>query len=299
MTKKRKRSAKLPAWAAEQSPDAVLITSANGRIQYVNSAFEALTGFSRAEVLGRTPAVLKSGQHDARFYRRLWRAIRAGRQFRGVFLNRRKSGELFYEEEIIRPVRGPGGRIAYIVSSGRDVSMRERELEKLQHQATHDGLTALPNRGLFIDRLGQAVRHAARRGEKLAVAIFDLDEFRRANSSFGHLGGDAVLRAVARRTRRAVRKADTVARIGGDEFGLVLAGIESRAAAAAVLEKVRAANAAPVRYGRARIPVSISIGACLYPRDGRSEKTLRQRADATMYEAKRGGGNRWRFSRFR
>ena len=299
MTKKRKRSAKLPAWAAEQSPDAVLITSANGRIQYVNAAFEALTGFSRAEVLGRTPAVLKSGQHDARFYRRLWRAIRAGRPFRGVFLNRRKSGELFYEEEIIRPVRGPGGRIAYFVSSGRDVSVRERELEKAQHDASHDSLTALPNRGLFVDRLGQALRHAARHKEKLAVAIVDLDEFRRANDTFGHLGGDEVLRTVARRTRRAVRKADTVARIGGDEFALVLAGIESRAAAAAVLEKVRAVNAAPVRYGRARIPLSVSTGACLYPRDGRGEKTLRRCADAAMYEAKRAGGNRWRFARSR
>jgi len=209
-----------------------------------------------------------------------------------VFVNRRKSGALFHEEEIIRPVRTPGGRIAYVVSAGRDVSARVRELEKAHHEATHDSLTGLPNRALFLDRLGQAVREAARRKEGFALATFDLDGFRRANSRFGHLGGDAVLRAVARRTRSALRRADTLARIGGDEFGLILAGAASRAAAAAVLEKVRAANHRPVRFESRAIPVSISIGACMYPRDGRSERTLRKRADAAMYAAKRAGGNR-------
>ena len=222
--------------------------------------------------------------------------MRAGRAFRGVFVNRRKSGALFHEEEIIRPVRGPGGRVAYFVSAGRDVTARVRALEKLQHDATHDGLTGLPNRGLFLDRLGQAVRQAARRGEGFAVAILDLDGFRDANNRYGHLAGDAVLRAVARRTQRRLRAADTVARIGGDEFAVILAAPATRSAAASVLEKVRSANARAVRYEGRSVPVSLSIGACLYPQDARGETGLHKRADAAMYDAKRTGGNRCRFA---
>jgi diguanylate cyclase (GGDEF)-like protein/PAS domain S-box-containing protein len=297
--KPRARPPTIASRVVEQWPDAVMIANRAGIIEYVNPAFEALTGFSRAEVLGRTPAILKSGAQDGAFYRRLWREIRAGRPFRGVFVNRRKSGELFHEEEVIRPVRGPHGQIACFVSAGRDVSARVRELERLQHDASHDPLTGLPNRNLFADRLAQALRLAARRKEGLAVAILDLDGFRRANNRFGHLAGDAVLRSVARRTRRCVREADTVARIGGDEFALILTGAAKRAAVAQVLEKVRAANARPVRYAGRPIPVSLSIGAALYPRDARSEKTLHKRADEAMYAAKRAGGNRCRFARER
>ena len=288
------RAAALKA-LVEHWPDAVVVTGADGVIQYVNRAFEALTGYRRAEVIGRTPAVLKSGAHDARLYGRLWRSLRAGKAFRGVFVNRRKGGTLFHEEEIIQPVRLRGGRVAF-VSAGRDVSARVREIEKLQHAATHDPLTGLPNRALFADRLAQAVRHAARQRERLAVVIFDLDGFKRANTRFGHAGGDAVLRAVARRTRRLVREADTVARIGGDEFALVLTGTAGRGDAGAVLEKLRTANARPVRHEGKRIPISISIGACLYPAAGRSAGALRRRSDAAMYRAKRAGGNRWRLA---
>ncbi len=292
---RRPRRTSPPVWVIEQWPDAVMITDAAGVIEYVNAAFEKLTGYARAEVVGRTPAVLKSGKQDPKFYRRLWRELRAGRPFRAVFTNRRKSGELFHEEEVIHPVRGPGGSIAHFISSGRDVTVTMRQLRRLAHEATHDALTGLPNRTLFADRLAQAVRLASRRKESVTVAIFDLDGFRRANNRFGHEAGDAVLRAVARRTQRCIRAADTVARLGGDEFGIILTGTASRAAVGAVLEKVRAANSAPVRHRNRNIPISISIGACLYPRDGRSERTLSRRADAAMYAAKRAGGSRWRF----
>jgi len=272
-----------------------MIADAAGVIEYVNPAFEALTGYSAAEVVGKTPALLKSGKHDARFYRRMWRTLRAGKAFRGIFLNRRKSGELFHEEEIIRPVRGPGARIAYFVSSGRDVTQQVRRVAKLERDATHDALTRLPNRVLFADRLAHALRQAARRKEGFVLAMFDLDGFREANNRFGHLAGDAVLRAVAKRTARCIRKADTVARVGGDEFALILAGAAQRGAEV-VLEKLRAANARPVRFEGHSIPLSVSIGACFYPGDGRSEKALRKGADAAMYAAKRAGGNRLRFS---
>ena len=286
-----------PAWLVAEWPDAVMLTSRRGVIEYVNPAFERLTGYRSDEVLGRTPAVLKSGRHDGRFYRRLWARLREGKPFRGVFLNRRKNGALFHEEEMIRPLRGPDGEIAHFLSAGRDVSGRMRELQKLQRLATHDALTGLPNRTLFADRLGQALRQAQRRGEGVVVALLDLDAFKRINTRYGHLAGDAVLKAVSERTLRCVRAIDTVARVGGDEFALLLPAMRSSEHAAKVLEKIRAANAVVVRYGRARIPVSVSIGASLYSSDGRSETVLRKRADAAMFAAKGAGGNGWRFAR--
>ena len=281
----------------EHWPDAVLLTDANGVIEYVNPSFERLTGYRAREVIGLTPAVLKSGRQDERFYRRLWSRLRSGRPFRGVFVNRRKNGELFYEEELIRPLRGARGRITHYLCAGRDVSALMRKLDRFKRLATHDPLTGLTNRTLYADRLAQALRLAVRRREVMAIALLDLDDFKRINTRHGHLAGDAVLQAVARRTRRSLRAMDTVARIGGDEFALVLPAVQSRAAAAKVLEKVRRANARPVRYAKARIPVSVSIGASSYPQDGRTEIKLRRRADAALYRAKRAGGNRWYFAK--
>jgi diguanylate cyclase (GGDEF)-like protein/PAS domain S-box-containing protein len=268
------------------------VTDRKGHIVHVNPACERLTGYSRAELVGRTPAVLKSGTHEADFYRQLWKTLLAGGEFRAVFCNRRKNGERFYEEKIIRPLHAASGAVTGYVAFGRDVTERARELEKLAYAATHDSLTDLPNRRLFLDRLGQALRHAVRRNEEFTVVMLDLDDFRETNSAFGHLGGDAVLQAVAARTSACVREADTVARIGGDEFGLILSGT-GRAAAAAVLEKIVIANAVPVQFEGAAIPVTVSAGACSYPDCASSEHDLQKLADLRMYEAKRAGGKRY------
>jgi PAS domain S-box-containing protein len=151
-------SAEMPVPAAlaasgELSPDAVMIVDRRGMIQHVNAAFEAMTGFSSIELAGRTPAVLKSGVQDAGFYRDLWNIILGGGVYRGVLVNRRKSGELYHEEKIICPVADAGGRATYFVSSGHDVTEHVRELQGLRHAATRDGLTGLANQGLFLDQL--------------------------------------------------------------------------------------------------------------------------------------------------
>jgi diguanylate cyclase (GGDEF)-like protein/PAS domain S-box-containing protein len=279
---------------ADGCPDAVVLTDPQARILHVNPVFEKLTGYALAEVLGRTPALLKSGLHEADFYRGLWAAIGSGRDFQAIFVNRKKSGETYFEEKIIRPLFGAGGRITHYASFGRDATARSRELEKLRHAATHDSLTDLPNRSLFLDRLAQAMRHAARRDEAFTVAIVDLDLFRDTNNRFGHLAGDAVLQAVAGRTRACLREADTVARIGGDEFALILMGAEG-AQAAKVLEKVVKANAASVPFEGQGIPSAVSIGACSWRGHGDTERDLLHNADIAMYGAKHSGGNRYVF----
>jgi diguanylate cyclase (GGDEF)-like protein/PAS domain S-box-containing protein len=285
------------AWAAEQAADAVAITDANGVIEFVNAAFEEMTGYPRSELVGRTHAVVKSGEHGAAFYRELWATISRGEVYRAVLINRRRGGSLFHEEETIRAIKDETGRIVHFVATGRDVSDRVRTIDRLRHAATHDPLTDLPNRSLFMDRLGQVLKRAARRNETFALAIADIDRFKAINDRLGHAVGDAVLRTVASRLGQCVRETDTVARIGGDEFALILVDAGEAGGVIRVLEKVVAALAAPVHAEGQPVQVAVSVGACLCHDLETDEHRLTSGADAAMYAAKRAGGNRFRLVR--
>ncbi len=278
----------------EQSPDALLITDTAGTIEYVNPAFESLSGYAQGEVRGQSPSILKSAAHDAAFYRTMWLTISSGGAFRGMLVIRRKNGALIHVENTSWPITDSEGRIVHYACQIRDATERLQEIDKLTHAATHDPLTHLPNRTLFHDRLRQALRQAARREEELAVAILDFDRFRDINTRHGHPAGDAVLRRVARRIAGCVREADTVARIGGDEFALILPSAGEHASTH-VLEKVRDSNDGTMQHNAYLIGVSLSIGAAIYPRDGTDAQALCKKADRAMYAAKQAGGNCVRF----
>jgi len=277
-------------WLLERSGDAALVTDATGHIEYVNPAFEAMTGYGRDEAIGRTPAIVKSGHQSPEFYQRLWSLLREGREFHGVLVNRRRDGALFHEEKSIRPLFDEHGAISHFLSSGRDVSERIAALDRLHHEATHDALTGLPNRALFLDRLRQALAQARRSAEAIAVLVIDLDGFKAINDRHGHAAGDTVLREAARRLSACIREADTAARFGGDEFVLMLrdAGDAGRVGSAVIrscAEPVTLDDGATLSY-------SVSVGLCISSPLVHDAQALIDQADRAMYRAKREGGGR-------
>ncbi len=275
----------------DRSSDAAMLTGLDGRILYVNRAFEKMTGYAREEAVGRTPALLKSGQQSRESYDSLWKTLRAGRQFTGILVNRRKTGELFHEEKSIWPLVNEQGNITHYVSIGRDISRRVASMEHLAHAATHDSLTDLPNRSLFMDRLEQALRHSRRSGETLLVALLDVDRFKTVNDSFGHQAGDVLLREIAARLRRSVREDDTVARLGGDEFAMVLPGVINAEGAEGVLAKITQSFSAPIVIDHLTLRSSVSLGGCFWTGPPWNQGVLLAVADQALYRVKRGGGN--------
>ena len=284
------------ARAVEQTDDAVMITRADGIIEYVNPGFERITGYRAGDIVGRRPSVLASGMHPPAFYTHLWQTIGRGESFRSVFTNRRSSGELYYEEKTISPIRAVDETISHFVATGKDVTERIAAERRLEYLANYDALTGLPNRSLLHDRLTQAIQRAHRQGKAVAVQFVDLDRFKIINDTLGHNTGDRVLIEAASRLRQCLRATDTVARLGGDEFILIQEDVDSPDVVEQVAHKVLEAFAPrfPVAPPQGLF-VSVSIGLALYPVDGLTPDELLMRADLAMYRAKEGGRNSFRF----
>jgi diguanylate cyclase (GGDEF)-like protein/PAS domain S-box-containing protein len=281
--------------AIQQTADCVMITDRDGVIEYVNAAFEQTTGFASDEVLRRKPNLVKSGMHDAGFYEELWRTVLAGDTFSGVFINRKKSGELYSEEKTISPLRDEHGRITHFISTGKDITERMQAQERLQHIAHHDALTGLPNRVLLLDRLDQALARAHWQQRVVGVLFLDLDRFKNVNDTLGHDVGDALLKAMAARLQSCVRERDSVARLGGDEFAVLLEDVAHAEDISGIAGKILGAFALPFTIHSNELFITASIGISMYPADGTSSATLLKNADAAMYRAKDLGKNNYQF----
>jgi len=281
--------------AVEQAADAIMITDRAGTIEYVNPAFERTTGYSRAEAIGRTPRLVKSGRQGAGFYEGLWRTILAGEVFSDVFINRRKDGALYYEEKTITPLKDREGRVTHFISTGKDVTERMQTQERLQYMAQHDALTELPNRLLLLDRLKQSLARARWHQRLVAILFIDLDRFKTINDTLGHEAGDRLLQLLAERFNRAVREGDTVARFGGDEFVILLDDVATEQDVGMVAQKVLDALAAPFNIENQGLYITASIGVSLFPGDGEDSGALLKNADVAMYRAKELGKNTYQF----
>ena len=278
--------------AIEQSPTSIVITDAAGDIQYVNPYFSLLTGYSLAELQDHNPRVLKSGLTAPEVYADLWAHIIQGEPWKGELVNRRKNGEVYWEEAYIGPVRDAAGRISHFVAVKLNVTDRILAQERLIHMASHDVLTDLPNRSLFFERVQQALELAKRHATKLALLFLDLDWFKPINDTWGHRVGDLLLRAVAERMKQRVRAADTLSRIGGDEFMVLLTDLDEPDSALRIAESLRQDLVQPFAIEGHELVISTSIGIALYPDHGADAEKLSRHADLAMYRAKQGGRNR-------
>lgn len=276
--------------AVEQSPVSVVITDPAGRVEYVNPKFTEVTGYSLAEVIGKTPSLLKSGAHPDEFYRELWAALASGREWRGEFLNLTKDGRRIWESASISPVLGPDGTVLHYVAVKEDITARKEQEERIRHLALYDPLTGLPNRTLCMDRIAQASARVGRYGGRAALLYLDLNKFKPVNDTFGHEAGDEVLREVAVRIRACLREMDTAARIGGDEFVVILQEIENIDEAVNVAERVRRSLDQPFApCGRHCGDLGVSIGMSVCPDHGQSVDSLLKKADQAMYRVKATG----------
>ena len=281
--------------ALQQAADTVIVTDAAGVIEYVNPAFENTTGYSREEVTGKTPAIVRSGKHDHDFYSNMWEIISSGKVYRDVFINRRKHGDIYYEEMTVTPIKDAGGKIVNYISTGKDISERIESQERLHYLAHHDVLTDLPNRLLFLERLSHALTHAQRSNKTCAMLFLDLDRFKKINDTMGHDIGDRLLQTVGERLKIVVRDGDTIARLGGDEFTVLLEGITSPEDVGNISRKILKELSRPFPIDHHQLYTSASIGISLFPTDGTDANTLLKNADAAMYRAKDHGRNNYKF----
>lgn len=286
---------RLAATVFQASSEAIMITDTENRIVDVNPAFTRITGFARQEVLGRNPRILQSGIQSPHFYREMWAAINQYGHWRGEIWNRRRNGELYPEWLAIDRVLSPDGAVLNYVAMWSDISDRKEAEARIHYLAHYDALTELPNRVLFNDRFNQALIHARRSDESVALMFVDLDRFKVVNDTLGHRVGDELLKQVAERLRRCVREEDTVSRQGGDEFVVLLANLDASSGSAVVAEKILEALAEPMYFEGHELGVTCSIGIACYPGDGADPESLMKNADLAMYRAKSVGRNNYQF----
>ncbi len=282
--------------AVEHSPASIVITDADGLIEYVNPAFRRLTGYSLDEAVGQNPRILKAGDQSAEFYRNLWEILRRGEEWRGEFHNKRKDGTLFWESASISPIFDETGRISNYVAVKEDISEKKQLQDRLEQMAQFDMLTGLPNRRMFLDRLAQSVAVAKRSEQRFGLIYVDLDGFKRINDNYGHDAGDRVLKTVAARLAACLRISDTAGRIGGDEFTIILGALSHYNDAGQVAEKILAALRRPITLpGGHRETIGSSVGISVFPEDAQDGDGLLATADDAMYSVKHNGKNGYCF----
>ena len=283
--------------AVEHAPSSIVITDRSGFIEYVNPAFCRLTGYTREEAIGQHTRILKGGDdaHPPQHYREVWETILSGMEWRGEFYNKRKDGSFFWESASISPILGADGEITHFVAVKENITERKELLACLDHLAHYDKLTALPNRALFFDRLHQSIAASRRQRQRFALLFVDLDGFKQVNDGFGHEAGDLVLKGTASRLSACVRQSDTVARMGGDEFIVILTNLSRPEDGALVARKILAALSQPIAVsGATSCTVGASIGISLFPDHATEAAQLVSAADTAMYAAKRAGKNDYR-----
>ncbi|MDN2699538.1 diguanylate cyclase [Janthinobacterium sp. SUN073] len=283
----------------EVSANAIILCSADAPgylIEYVNPAFERITGYAAGEVIGQRLEDLQGPEQGRQDMHEITAALREQREGKAIVRNFRKDGSCYWSELFVAPVRDDGdGPVSHFVVAQYDISTVMRFEQELEFQARHDILTGLANRALLRERLEQAMAVTRRSGLPLWVVFIDLDRFKFVNDTLGHDAGDTVLKSVAERLRDATREVDTVARLGGDEFVLLLPQHGNGEPGTAILQRIQDAVAQPLQFGEYEFFLSCCMGVAVYPDDGQDADTLIKHADIAMYRAKELGRGHWQF----
>jgi diguanylate cyclase (GGDEF)-like protein/PAS domain S-box-containing protein len=285
---------------AFESQESLIITDAQGVTLRVNQAFTEATGYSADEMLGQKPRMFRSDRYDANFYRTMWKTIRATGIWQGEIWNRRKNGENYPVWLTISAVKAADGIVTHYVGSQIDMTKRLAAEETIKRMAFYDTLTGLPNRSLLMDQLSHAFSSSARSGRNGAVLFIDLDNFKDINDTLGHDSGDLLLQQAAQRLKSCLRAGDIVARMGGDEFVVMLENLSEQAIEAAIQteavgEKFLVTLGQPYQLGTYEYRSTVSIGAAMFSDHGQSVEEMLKRADIAMYQAKKAGRNTFRF----
>jgi diguanylate cyclase (GGDEF)-like protein/PAS domain S-box-containing protein len=271
--------------AIAQGADRVIITDAQGCICYVNEAFVRASGHTAESVIGRTPAVLRSDEHQADFFERLWRALKAGRPYRTDIVNRTRTGDAYHEELSLTPLRDGDGNVTHFLSVGRDIGERKLVESDIIDQAYFDPLTGVANVRLLRERSRQILALTRRHGHISALLHVDLDRLRHINETLGRSVGDEVLRVVADRLRQSLRESDTLARLSSDEFLVLLSEVTEEEATARVVRRLRDAICRPCRIQDHSVTIGACIGVALYPQDATTFDELLEYADLALKRA--------------
>jgi diguanylate cyclase (GGDEF)-like protein/PAS domain S-box-containing protein len=286
--------------AIEQSPVSVMITDLEGNIEYVNPQLCKITGYKEAELIGKNPRILKSGHTPEIQFKNMWKAITSGKSWSGELYNKKKNGELFWENVTVAPIKNKENISTHYLAIKEDISLRKDYEERLLYQASFDKLTDLPNRTLAYDRISQAIAIAAREQKHIALLYMDFDHFKNINDTLGHGAGDEFLRYMAGRLKGCVRDFDTVARLGGDEFLIMLVEINEgenghqlsfEDVVKRKTEEILVRVAKPCVIHEMEFSVTASVGIAIFPQGGDDPHVLLRNADTAMYRSKRKGRN--------
>lgn len=280
--------------AMEQSPNSIIITDFKANIEYVNTAFIQNTGYTLEDVLGQNPRLLKSGNTPEHAYDSMWEALVRQEKWQGEFINKRKDGSTYIYSINVAPVLDNEGKTTHYIAIEEDISEQKKTQEKIHYLANFDTLTGLPNRIQMDDHLQYTLNLARRNEGKFALIFLDLDHFKIINDTLGHNMGDLLLIEVAKRLNTVLRDEDTVSRMGGDEFILLLPETTANGAAQ-VAQKILASITLPFIFQDHELSVTASLGIALYPSDGTDIETLSKNADTAMYRAKQEGRNAYCF----
>lgn len=291
---------RLDASVLNECAEMIVVTDAEGRITRVNKAFTKVTGYTEEEVLGKNPNILQSKKMDKSFYENMWDTLHKHHSWQGEIWNKRKNGEIYPEWISLTAIKNADDAVSHYISVSSDITQRKKDADNMHFMAYYDTLTGLPNRVLLQDRLKQALAQSNRNQQHGAVFVLDIDHFKVINDSLGHLIGDELLKVIAKRLTSCIREEDTISRMGGDEFVVLLAdlGADKKNAishATNVADKIIQNISEPTTIDDNKLQITVSIGIAMFPEDTDNITELVKLADNAMYKVKKLGRNNYKF----